>query len=141
MPTTRETILAALTAQLAGRAGAEVRRNATLPERVPAQGLVIVRDGTPGEPDVTLNPWRAYYRHRVEIEAFMSPGAAEAALDALLARIGVALAHDDSLGGRVEMMTAAAPELQPVPVEGGAPFLAVALAITLEYQVSDPLSG
>jgi hypothetical protein len=38
-------------------------------------------------------------------------------------------------------MTPSAPELQPVPVEGGAPFLAAALAVTLEYQVSDPLSG
>ena len=56
MPSTRETILAALTAQLAARAGAEVRRNATLPERVPAEGLVILRDGNPGEPDVTLSP-------------------------------------------------------------------------------------
>jgi hypothetical protein len=141
MPSTRETILAALTAQLAARAGAEVRRNAMLPERVPAEGLVVVRDGNPGEPDVTLSPWRAYYRHRVEIEAFMPPGAAEVALDALITRIGAALAHDDSLGGRVELMTATAPELQPVPVEGGAPFLAAALAVTLEYQVSDPLSG
>ena len=59
MPSTRETILAALTAQLTARAGAEVRRNATLPERAPAEGLVILRDGTPGEPDVTLSPWRA----------------------------------------------------------------------------------
>ena len=141
MPSTRETILAALTAQLTAQAGAEVRRNATLPERVPAEGLVVVRDGNPGEPDVTLSPWRAYYRHRVEIEAFMPPGAAEVALDALLARIGDALAHDDSLGGRVELMTPSAPELQPVPVEGGAPFLAAALAVTLEYQVGDPLSG
>ncbi|WP_372923039.1 acyl-CoA transferase [Roseovarius sp.] len=141
MPSTRETILAALTAQLAAHAGAEVRRNAVLPERVPYQGLVILRDGTPGEPDVTLSPWRAWYSHRVEVEAFMPPGASEAALDALLTRIGAALAHDDSLDGRVELMTPSAPELQPVPVEGGAPFLAATLAVTLEYQVTDPLGG
>lgn len=34
----------------AGRArGAEVPRNATLPERVPPEGLLIVRNGTPGD--------------------------------------------------------------------------------------------
>ncbi len=141
MPSTRETILSALTAQLAAHAGAEVRRNAVLPERVPAHGLVILRDGTPGAPDVTLNPRRAWYQHRVEIEAFMPPGASEAELDALLTRIGAALAQDDSLGGRVELMTPAAPELQPVAVEGGTPFLAAALAVTLEYQLTDPLGG
>ncbi len=82
MPSTRETILAALAAQLAAHAGAEVRRNAVLPERVPTGGLVILRDGEPGAPDVTLSPWLAWYSHRVEIEAFMRPGAPEAALDA-----------------------------------------------------------
>lgn len=35
MPSTRETILAALTGQLAARAGAEVRRNTTLRLRFP----------------------------------------------------------------------------------------------------------
>ena len=140
MPSTREAILAALAAQLA-LSGAEVRRNAVLPERVPAHGLVILRDGTPGAPDVTLGPWSAFYRHRVEIEAFMPPAAAEAALDDLVGRIGAALAHDDSLGGRVELMTPSAPEVQPVAVEGGTPFLAAALAVTLEYQLTDPLSG
>jgi hypothetical protein len=27
-----------------------------LPERVPAEGLLILRDGEPGEPEVTLSP-------------------------------------------------------------------------------------
>ena len=140
MPSTREAILAALAAQLA-LSGAEVRRNAVLPERVPAHGLVILRDGTPGAPDVTLNPRRAWYQHRVELEAFMPPASVEAALDNLVGRIGAALAHDDSLGGRVELMTPSAPEVQPVAVEGGTPFLAAALAVTLEYQLTDPLGG
>jgi hypothetical protein len=48
---------------------ATVRRNEVLPERVPDAGLVIVRDGDPGEPDVTLNPRNEFYSHRVEIEA------------------------------------------------------------------------
>ena len=141
MPSTRETILSALTAQLADHAGAQVRRNASLPERVPQEGLVILRDGNPGAPDVTLNPRRAWYQHRVEIEAFMPPAAAEAALDDLVGRIGAALDTDRSLGGRVELMTPFAPEVQPVAVEGGTPFLAAALAVTLEYQLTDPLSG
>ena len=140
MPSTREAILSALTEQLA-QSGAQIRRNASLPERVPEEGLVILRDGTPGAPDVTLNPRRAWYQHRVEIEVFMPPASAEAALDDLVTRIGAALAQDDSLGGRVELMTPSAPEVQPVAVEGGTPFLAAALAVTLEYQLTDPMSG
>jgi hypothetical protein len=31
-------------------------RGEVLPERVPAEGLLILRDGEPGEPEVTLSP-------------------------------------------------------------------------------------
>ena len=51
-------------------AGAAVRRNEALPQAVPASGLVILRDGHPGEPDVTPNPRSEFYTHRAEIEAF-----------------------------------------------------------------------
>ena len=63
----REQILAVLAAVLAGQLAAPVRRNAVLPEKVPAAGLVILRDGEPGEPDITLNPRTEFYAHRVEL--------------------------------------------------------------------------
>jgi len=49
MPSTRETILSALHSLLQTQA-APVLRGAVLPERVPAAGLLILRDGEPGEP-------------------------------------------------------------------------------------------
>jgi len=51
MPTTRETILQALHALLQTQP-APVLRGEVLPERVPAAGLLILRDGDPGEPAV-----------------------------------------------------------------------------------------
>ena len=55
MSTPREAILAALHAVLR-TLPATALRGEVLPERVPSAGLVILRDGDPGEPDVTLNP-------------------------------------------------------------------------------------
>jgi hypothetical protein len=52
MPTLRETILAALHARLSALP-ATTLRGEVLPERVPAEGLLILRDGKPGEPEVT----------------------------------------------------------------------------------------
>ena len=52
----REDVLTALFAALAGVGGATVARNLALPTRIPAAGLVIMRDGTPGEPEVSLSP-------------------------------------------------------------------------------------
>ena len=57
MPATRETVLAALHARLQSLA-ALVLRDEVLLERIPAAGLIILRDGQPGEPDVTLSPLR-----------------------------------------------------------------------------------
>ncbi len=54
MPTTRETVLAALHARLLPLAALTLR-DEVLPERIPAAGLIILRDGQPGEPEVTVN--------------------------------------------------------------------------------------
>ena len=55
MPTPRETILTALHARLSALP-ATTLRGEVLPERVPAAGLLILRDGESGEPEETLSP-------------------------------------------------------------------------------------
>ena len=98
-PTTRETILQALHALLQTQP-APVLRGEVLPERVPASGLLILRDGDPGEPAVTLSPLRYHYQHRAEVEAVVQAGTGrDAAFDALAAGVGTALAADRTLGG------------------------------------------
>ncbi len=52
MPSMRVTILTALHAQFSALP-AMALRGEVLPERVPAEGLLILRDGEPGEPEVT----------------------------------------------------------------------------------------
>jgi hypothetical protein len=49
----RETILAARHARLSALTATALRGD-VLPERVPAAGLMISRDGEPWEPEVTL---------------------------------------------------------------------------------------
>ncbi|EEX08762.1 conserved hypothetical protein [Ruegeria lacuscaerulensis ITI-1157] len=82
MPTPRETILAALHARLSALP-ATVLRGEVLAERVPAEGLLILRDGEPGEPEVTLSPLAYHYQHRAEIEAVVQGASRDAAFDTL----------------------------------------------------------
>ncbi len=70
MATTRETILGALHALLQTQT-APVLRGEALPERVSPAGLLILRDGDPGEPAVTLSPLR--YHHRLLLMAQSRP--------------------------------------------------------------------
>ena len=66
-----------------------------LPEKVPDGGLIILRDGDPGEPEQALGGFgNTYYQHAVEIEVYLEEGdaaARDAAFDALLQQIGIAL--------------------------------------------------
>jgi hypothetical protein len=143
MPSTREQVLSALFDRLQPIAGGTVKRNEALSQSVP-EGLVILRDGDPGEPDVTLNPRIEFYSHRAEIEAFvMQPvgGGGEAALDVLLSGIGTALATDRSLGGLAENLYWSAPETSVLAIEGAAPILTARITVTIEYLVSDPLAA
>lgn len=139
MPTPRETILAALHARLS-TLPATALRGEVLPERLPAEGLLILRDGEPGEPEVTLSPLRYHYQHRAEIEAVVQNDARDAAFDALCASIGVVIAADRTLGGHCDWVEAEAPRPVDLPVEGAASLKAAVIPVILHYTTADPLS-
>ncbi len=67
MPTPCETILTELLARLSALP-ATALRGEVLPERVLAADLLILRDGEPREPEVTLLPLRYHYKLRTEIQ-------------------------------------------------------------------------
>jgi hypothetical protein len=81
-PTPRETILSALQARLA-TLPAMAMRGKVLPERIPSAGFLILRDGEPGEPEVTLSPLHYHCQHRVKVEAVVQGTDRDSAFDAL----------------------------------------------------------
>jgi hypothetical protein len=139
MPTTRETVLAALHARLQPLA-AIVLRDEALPERIPAVGLIILRDGQPGEPDVTLSPLRYHYQHRAELEVVVQAGTGRAsAFDALIGSIGTALEADRTLGGFCDWVEPEAPASVDLPIEGAAALKAAVITVVLHYSTLGPL--
>jgi hypothetical protein len=134
----RETILTALHARLS-MLPATALRGEVLPERIPPEGLMILRDGEPGEPEVTLSPLRYHYQHRAEIEAVVQGTARDAAFDTLTASIGAALAVDRTLGGFCDWVEAEAPQPVDLPIDGAASLKAAVIRVSLFYTTSDPL--
>jgi len=134
----RESILAALNARLSALPATNLRGE-VLPERVPAGGLLILRDGEPGEPEVTLSPLIYHYQHRAEIEAVVQGTDRDAAFDALCVNVGAALAADRTLGGLCDWIEAEAPQPVDLPVEGGASLKAAVIPVILHYSTADPL--
>lgn len=138
MPTPRETILVALHARLSSLPVTALRGD-VLPERIPPAGLMILRDGEPGEPEVTLSPLTYHYRHRAEIEAVVQGANRDATFDALCASIGAVIAADRTLGGLCDWVEAEAPQTVDLPVEGAASLKAAVIPVILHYSTTDPL--
>ena len=130
--------LAALLARLSSLP-ATVLRGEVLPEGVPAAGLLILRDGEPGEPEVTLSPLAYHYQHRAEIEAVVQGADRDVAFDTLTASICTAIAADRTLGGLCDWVEAEAPRPVDLPVEGAASLKAAVIPVVLHYWTADPL--
>lgn len=139
MMSTRETILTALHARLSALPATTLRGDA-LPERVPAEGLLILRDGEPGDPEVTLSPLRYHYQHRAEIEAVVQGANRDAAFAMLTANIGAVLAADRTLGGLCDWVEAEAPRPVDLPIDGAASLKAAMIPAVLHYSTIDPLA-
>jgi len=140
MASKRELVLAALHARLSELA-APVLRGDVLPERIPATGLVILRDGKPGAPEVTLSPLTHFCDLRAELEVVIQLGSGRNALfDALTGAIGMVLAADRTLGGLCDWVEAEAPKPVDLPIEGAAALKAAVIIVVLHYASPDPLS-
>ncbi|MDH3661179.1 MAG: acyl-CoA transferase [Alphaproteobacteria bacterium] len=145
MPASKtEQVLEAIKALLLTTPDVVVERNSVLPEKMPSGGLIIVRDGDPGEPEQSLGGFgSSYYQHAVEIEVYVEEGDAgvrDSAFDDLLQQVGVVLDTDPTLGGLAFGLTYGRPE-QSIEAVAGAPAIKNAtLSVTVDYETETPLS-
>lgn len=144
MASKREQVIGAIKSLIASALpNAEVKRNLDKPERIPPGGLVIIRDGDPGEPDVLLSPLTYVYEHRVPIEiaAFASASLTrEQAIDQMLAAIGEAVATDRTLGGLCEFLETEAPTSDDLETAGAISGRWADAAIIASYATANPLT-
>jgi hypothetical protein len=145
MPASKaEQVLDALKALLETIPDAGVDRNSVLPEKIPDGGLIILRDGDPGEPEEALGGFGStYYQHAVEIEVYVEEGdaaARDAAFDALLQQIGATLEADPTLGGLAFGLTYGRPEPSIEAIAGAPAIKTATLTATVDYESDAPLS-
>ena len=143
MSTKTEQILTALTDRLRTVPKARVERNTAVPEKIPAGGLIVLRDGDPGEPEQALGGvGSVYYSHAVEIEVYVEAADAakrDTAFDALVQEIGAALDANPNLGGLAFGMTTARPEIDTEAVAGAPAIKTGTIEVIVEYETATPL--
>ena len=122
---------------------AKVERNTAVPEKIPTGGLIVLRDGDPGEPETALGGFGGvYYSHNIEIELYIEDGDAmirDAAFDTLVQSIGTALEADPTLGELAFGMSYGRPDIDTEAVAGAAAIKTGTIIVVVEYETDSPL--
>lgn len=137
----REIVLNALFERLS-TLDVTAKRNDPLPQKIPDGGLVILRDGNVGEPEILLSPPCYIFTHRAELEVIVqkvTSAERDQNLDAILVQIGELLQEDPRLSGEVDYMHAGSPEFVEELVEGGMTIKGAIVPIILEYSSNSNL--
>ena len=140
----RETAIAALHSRLVTSLAVRnpaptVLRGETIPQRIPAGGLVVVRDGEVVEETPVLSPLAWQIEHRAEVEitvAGATPATRNALLDAVLVDVAAAITANRTLGGAVEWAQPGSAAFEDVEFEGAAATRAAAVPITLWFTIA-----
>ena len=144
MTSKTETVLQALTILLGNASAAKFERNASVPEKIPSGGLIILRDGNPGQPEEALGGFGAvYYEHEVEMEIYVADGDQtnrDATFDNLVTQIGVALESNPDLGGLVFGMSYARPDVTIEIIPGAHAIKSGVITLVMDYETPTPLS-
>ena len=140
-----ESVLKALLAVLQSGSppGVKILRNEPLPQRIPKKGMLILRDGDPGQPDQEFSPPVYIYQHRAEIEVLAqnnNTGDRDAMFDTLRQAIALAINADLTLGGECEYVEVEASQPQDVDVAGGDTIKGATIPVILHFETSNPLT-
>lgn len=119
MTSKREQVLEALATLLEAAFTDNFERD---PEKAPdesAAGTVIMRDGDPGEPDITLSPIQYQWNHEVAVEVAAVGEDRTATVDALLVTLDTAIAANRTLGGlAIDTRVMSAPVTDETSLDG-----------------------
>jgi len=135
----RESAILALKNTLSAPATFEVQRNTAIPTSPLSQGLVVIRDGESGEPEITMSPIEYHYEHQIQLEAFAVGIDLDLALDTLLGRIANLVEADKTLGGAVESLYLTAPNFD-LTVDSSIRCKAAGINVVVFFSTFSPLN-
>lgn len=144
MTSRREAVLEAVKALIvAAMPLADVQRNRDKSDDIAPGGRAILRDGDPGEAEVTMSPLQYTYTHAIPLEIGVpvdDPETRSARLDALLVPLGAAIAADRTLGGLCDWLDVSAPATDDAEAFGFDPLRWADFSVIATYTSSSPLS-
>lgn len=143
MTSKTETILQTLFVELSSNLTTACLRNAAVPEIIPTQGLVILRDGNPGEAETALGGFGVvYYSHEVEIEIYVAEGdqgTRDTQFDQIITNIGIVLDQNPDLNGLIYGITVSRPDVSVEGITGAHAIKSGVMSVIVDYETSGAL--
>lgn len=121
----------------------KVYRNLDKPQKIERDGIIIIRDGDVGEPEVLLSPLTYIYEHYILLEVMVQNADAnirDATLDNLLVSISNIINSNPTLGGLSEWLEAKAPETAIEPIEGSSTIRTANVQVMARYYTNNSLN-
>jgi hypothetical protein len=143
MSSVRENALQALLTVLQTIPSVTVKRNESLPVKIPDSGLIILFDGDVTVAETLLSPLRYILQHRAEVQVAVqkaTPTVRDTALDGILTNIAAAMTNNQTLSGTVDVAVLEAPQFTDEPIEGAAGLKIASVPVMLEYVANTPIS-
>ena len=116
--------------------------DADMPQRISDEGLVIVREGDPGEAQIDLSPPTYNYEHLIPVELFaVASGvlSARQRVDQMVAAFSPVIAANRTLGGLVDYLDGTAPATGAIYQKGVEAAHGASVPLTASYSTTDPL--
>lgn len=139
----REQILIALYEKLKTLEDVSVLRNEVIPQTIPKGGLIVLRDGKPGEPEILLSPPICIFHHEAEIEILIqdeNPDIRSQKLDELMEKVAALLISDTNLHGITDYLYPKSPGFIEDYTEGAPTIKAAVIPVILEYSTTSTLT-
>lgn len=134
----REQAIIALASALRSKNTFDVQRNTSIPTSAISNGLVVIRDGDSGQPEVTMSPTEYHYEHEIQIEVFAVGQDLDLALDQLLGEIADCVEMDSTLGGAVDASHVTAPTFD-LTIDSSIRCKAASINVVVFYSTLSPL--
>lgn len=143
---TREQALVALLERLRAEfePAAVVQRNLVTDEPSPRDGLIVLRDGDPGEPLMAIglsSPWY-HFEHVATVEVMVAEAddaMRSAILDQMVDRVAAIIGADPRLGGAVTASRVLPPEIEHDREPAGIGHGYARVPIVLQFATSSPV--
>ncbi|MFI3241759.1 MAG: hypothetical protein R3Y43_04255 [Alphaproteobacteria bacterium] len=120
-----------------------IYKNEPLPQKIPNTGIVFLRDGDLGEPEVLLSPLIYIYNHKIEIEIIvqaLDSQERDVLADKILMKVYEFVNQSPTLDGSIDYLSFGTPEFLLEAPEGTVPIKAIILPIYLEYTTQNILT-